>query len=94
MFEAIRLDHRRDDLSIRALADKHGVHRRTVRQSLGSAVPPARKTPTRVAPKLDPAKDLIDEMLLGDLSAPRKQCHTARRILVRLGSSTSMSCPT
>jgi hypothetical protein len=33
-FAAIRRDHRVDGLSIRALADKHGVHRRTVRQAL------------------------------------------------------------
>ena len=39
-FAAIRRDHRVDGLSIRALADKHGVHLRTVRQALESAVPP------------------------------------------------------
>jgi len=38
LFEAIRRDERRDGLSIRALADRHGVHRRTVRQALGNAV--------------------------------------------------------
>ena len=43
-FEAIRRDHRVEGLSIRGLADKHGVHRRTVRQALASAVPPTRKT--------------------------------------------------
>jgi len=72
LFEAIRRDERRDGLSIRALADRHGVHRRTVRAALASAVPPDRKTPARAAPKLDPAKALIDEMLRADLSAPRK----------------------
>ena len=39
-FAEIRRDHRVDGLSIRALADRHGVHRRTVRQALESAVPP------------------------------------------------------
>ncbi len=36
------------------------------------------------APKLDPVKPLIDEMLTADLYAPRKQRHTARRIHTRL----------
>jgi len=91
LFEAIRRDHRRDGLSIRALADRHGVHRRTVRQALGDAVPPVRKIPVRAAPKLDPAKALIDAMLTVDLTAPRKQRHTARRVLARLADEHQMS---
>jgi transposase len=71
-FAAIRRDHRVDGLSIRALADKHGVHRRTVRQALESATPSPRKTPQRVAPRLEPFK------------TAKKQRHTARRILARL----------
>lgn len=84
LFEAIRRDHRLEELSVRALADRHGVHRRTVRQALGNAVPAQRKVPVRAAPKLDPVKALIDAMLTEDLTAPRKQRHTARRILARL----------
>lgn len=43
LFEAIRRDARLEELSIRALAERHGVHRRTVRQALAAAAPPARK---------------------------------------------------
>jgi DNA-binding transcriptional regulator YhcF (GntR family) len=84
LFEEIRRDQRREELSIRQLADKHRVHRRTVRQALESAVPPPRKKRVFVAPVLDPIKPLIDAMLREDLDAPRKQRHTARRVLARL----------
>ena len=84
LFEAIRRDHRREGLSIRGLSDRYGVHRRTVRQALASPEPPPRKTPERVAPRLDAAKPLIDAMLRADLDAPRKQRHTARRVAARL----------
>ena len=84
LFERIRRDHRREGLSIRGLADRHGVHRRTVRQALASALPPQRVRPDREAPVLDPARPLIDAMLREDLDAPRKQRHTARRVLARL----------
>lgn len=84
LFEQIRRDSRLEGLSIRALAEKHGVHRRKVRQALASATPPApahRKWQSR---KVDPYVDAIDEMLRADLTAPRKQRHTARRVLARL----------
>lgn len=84
LFAAIRRDARVEGLSIRQLADKYHVHRRTVRQALDSAIPPARKTPTRVATKLEPFKAAIDAMLTEDLDAPRKQRHTARRVLARV----------
>jgi hypothetical protein len=84
LFAAIRRDARIEDLSIRELARRHGVHRRTVRQALSAAEPPTRKQPTRSSPRLDPFKDAIDGMLRADLDAPRKQRHTATRILARL----------
>ncbi len=84
LFEAIRRDHRREGVSIRGLADRYSVHRRTVRQALESPEPPARKRPDRQAPRLGPVKGLIDAMLREDLEAPRKQRHTARRVRARL----------
>ncbi|MGH3156394.1 MAG: IS21 family transposase, partial [Streptosporangiaceae bacterium] len=84
LFAAIRFDHQRNRLSVRALADKYGVHRRTVRQAIESAVPPGRRAAARPAPVLDKVAALIDEMLRADLTAPRKQQHTARRIFERL----------
>ena len=40
LFEQIRRDRRIEDLSIRELAERHNVHRRTVRQALDSPLPP------------------------------------------------------
>jgi transcriptional regulator with XRE-family HTH domain len=80
LFEKIRRDRRLDDLSIRELADRHGVHRRTVRQALEDAVPPPRKVyPARPRPAIDEWATVIDAWLLADKDAPRKQRHTARR---------------
>jgi transposase len=85
LFEQIRRDRDRDGLSIRALAVRHGVHRRVVRQALESSVPPAKRRPeSQPAPKLGEYRELIDEWLIADQLAPRKQRHTAKRIWRRL----------
>ena len=85
LFEAIRRDRDREGLSFHALARRHGVHRRTVRQALSSAVPPERKRPVgRPAPKLGEYRELIDGWLIADRDAPRKQRHTAHRVWQRL----------
>ena len=83
-FERIRRDARDEELSIRALADKHGVHRRTVRAALADAVPPVRKPPERSAPVLGRYEAVVRGWLVADLTAPRKQRHTARRVWQRL----------
>ncbi len=84
-FEQIRRDRAREGLSIRALAVRHGVHRRAVRQALASPLPPAKRAPVgRPAPKLGSYRALIDAWLEADREAPRKQRHTAKRIHRRL----------
>jgi transposase len=83
-FAEIRRAARVEGLSINALARRFRVHRRTIRQALASAEPPARKTPVRAAPKLDAVRELIDAMLEQDIDAPRKQRQTATRIWHRL----------
>ncbi len=85
LFEQIRRDSEVEGLSIRALAERHGVHRRTVRQALASAVPPLRRAPQgRPAPALGVYRTIIDGWLEADRQAPRKQRHTARRVWQRL----------
>ena len=87
LFEAIRRDGR-SGMSIRELADRHQVHRRTVRQALESAVPPPRKAyAPRSRPALDDWTAVIDGWLVADQQAPRKQRHTARRVWQRLLSA-------
>ncbi len=61
LFEQIRMDRDREELSIHELARRHGVHRRTVRRALASPLPPPRKRPEgRVAPKPGERRTLID----------------------------------
>jgi transposase len=86
LYERIRKDHRAEAASIRELARRHGVHRRTVREALESAEPPARKTAERESPALGPWKATIRGWLEADVAekVPRKQRHTARRVWQRL----------
>ena len=85
LFEQIRRDRRREHLSIRELAERHRVHRRTVRQALASSVPPTRQAyAVRGKPAIGPWTGVIDGWLVADQEAPRKQRHTARRVWQRL----------
>jgi hypothetical protein len=84
LFAAIRFDWQRHQMSIRALARKYDVHRRTVRQAIACPLPPERKVPVRAAPVREAVTGWIDEMLHEDLAAPAKQRHTAKRIFERL----------
>lgn len=93
LFEQIRRDRRLEGVSIRELAGRHRVHRRTVRQALASPLPPPRKQyPERRRPAIDPWAAIVDGWLLGDRAAPKKQRHTARRIWQRLVAEYGAQC--
>jgi transposase len=93
LFEQIRKDHRAEGTSIRELADRYRVHRRTVRQALESAVPPARKPYSqRPRPAIDAYAGVIDAWLVADREVPRKQRHTARRVWQRLVAEHGAAC--
>jgi hypothetical protein len=83
-YERIRRDSRDQGLSVRALAARYGVHRRTVRAALGDATPAVRKVPVRDRPVLGAFQDVVRDWLIKDKGEPRKQRHTARRVWERL----------
>jgi hypothetical protein len=89
LFEQIRREYEFGVGTIAGVAKKFGVHRRMVRQALANALPPARKSPRRNSPVLDPVRGFIDQILTEDQKAPRKQRHTARRIYDRLCAERS-----
>jgi transposase len=85
LFEQVRRARRVDpSVSIRELARRFSTHRRMVHLALESAVPPPRKVQVRAAPVMGPWAAIVDGWLTEDLTAPRKQRHTARRVWQRL----------
>lgn len=77
MRRAYYVDHK----SIRAIARESGHSRRTVREALASAAPPAYRPKTpRPAPRLGDFKAAIEGLLAESLLLPRKQRYTAHKI--------------
>lgn len=84
LFEQIRHEYEFGVGTIKGVAEKFGVHRRTVRQALECSLPPERKRPVRQRAVLEPALEFINQILDEDARAPRKQRHTAKRIWARI----------
>ena len=80
LFEEIRREYEFGVGTIAGVARKVKVHRRMVREAIGSALPQPRKKTQRPHLKLQAVIPFIDQILQGDRQAPRKQRHTAHRI--------------
>jgi len=65
LYAAIRRDAEAGH-SIRALADRHRVHRRTIRQALADPTPPPSKRPTRRGSTLDRFHEPLEAMLASE----------------------------
>jgi len=84
LFEQIRREYEFGIGTIVGVAKKLSVHRRMVREAIGSALPRPRKKPERPRWKLKAAVQFVDAILEADRKAPRKQRHTAHRIWTRM----------
>ena len=88
MFEEIRREYEFGVGTIAGVASKLKVHRRMVREAIGSALPRPRKKAERPRWKIAAVAAFIDGILQEDRKAPRKQRHTAhrRRIPLRVSA--------
>ena len=84
LFEQIRREYEFGVGTIQGVARKFGVHRRMVREALAEAIPVHKPPPERPRPRLEPVGGFIEDFLVADQKAPRKQRHTAHRIYTRL----------
>jgi hypothetical protein len=84
LFEEIRREYEFGIGTIAGVAKKLKVHRRMVREAIGSALPTPRKKTERPRWKLAGAVAFVDGILELDRKAPRKQRHTAHRIWQRM----------
>ena len=89
LFAEIRDAAREHDLSIRALADRFRVHRRTIRQALTASSPPAPKKPVRRSYALHGLHRHIDAMLHTDPGIPAG--HIWERLIDEYDATVSYS---
>lgn len=83
--EYIRKKHFIEGWSIRKISKNLCIARQTVRKALQSSeIPRYNLSKVKSCPVLDPYKDIVNEWLKQDITAPKKQRHTARRIYQRL----------
>ena len=71
LFEEIRREYEFGVGTIAGVARKVKVHRRMVREAIGSALPKPRKKTERPHAKLQAVIPFIDQILQGDRQAPR-----------------------
>ena len=84
LYKRLRREYEQGLGTIRGVAQKYNVHRRTVRAALKNAVPSKRKATPRKRPKMALAIPAIETILNDDLNAQFNQRHTARQIWEQL----------
>ncbi len=85
LYRKVRHAYFRRGLSKRASARHFGISRDSVDKMIVYSAPPGyRRTAPIKRPKLDGFTEIIDQWLLEDADRPRKQRHTAKRVLDRL----------
>ena len=85
LYLKVRRACHRDGMSEREAARHFGVNRRTISKILKHSEPPGyRRSQPVKRPKLDGFTGIIDAILQADKDVPKKQHHSAKRILERL----------
>jgi transposase len=85
LYRKVRRAYFRQGMSKRAIARHFCISRDSVDKMIVYSVPPGyRRTAPVKRPKLDGFTEIIDAWLREDLDRPRKQRHTAKRVLDRL----------